>query len=333
MKYRFLYSMFMLLFLASSAFSASTSYVYDDLDRLHEVTLENGHKIIYEYDQIGNMISKNNNLLITTATPGGGTYTSSQTVTLSANEPATIYYTTDGTTPTTGSTVYSSPLPISVTTTLKYFAKDLAGNNEAVKIQTYIITSPCGVTVTSSTASPQPIATPITFTAAGSGGTGTYEYRFWLNSGTGYNIVQEYSASNTFVWTPAATGTNDILVEARNAGSSASRDAYTNVFYYQITSPATGVTIASSSSSPQSIGTPITFTATGQGGGGPYEYRFWLNSGTGYNIIQEYSASNTFVWTPAATGAYDILVDVRNAGSSAFRDAYTNVFYYQITSP
>jgi YD repeat-containing protein len=78
---------------------------------------------------------------ITTATPGGGSYTSAQTVTLSANEPATIYYTTNGTDPTTSSSVYSAPLTISATKTLKYFGKDLAGNAETVKTQNYIISS------------------------------------------------------------------------------------------------------------------------------------------------------------------------------------------------
>ena|GEM_PF-2374481 len=78
----------------------------------------------------------------TTANPAGGTFTSAQSVTLSANEAATIYYTTNGTTPTTSSTVYSSPINIAATTTLKFFAKDTAGNSETVKTQTYTINIP-----------------------------------------------------------------------------------------------------------------------------------------------------------------------------------------------
>jgi hypothetical protein len=79
---------------------------------------------------------------VTTASPVGGTYGSAQNVTLSVNEEATIYYTTNGTNPTVSSSVYSSPIPIAATTNLKFFAKDTAGNSEVVKTQTYTIVIP-----------------------------------------------------------------------------------------------------------------------------------------------------------------------------------------------
>jgi hypothetical protein len=76
----------------------------------------------------------------TTASPAGGTYNASVTVTLTANESATIYYTTDGSTPTTSSSVYTVPLVLSSDATLKYFAKDLAGNLEnPIQTQQYHI--------------------------------------------------------------------------------------------------------------------------------------------------------------------------------------------------
>jgi len=86
----------------------------------------------------------------TTADPAGGTYDAVMSVTLTADEPATIYYTTDGQEPTEGSPVYSGPVPVgdgisypdTGVVELKYFAKDLAGNSEAVKTQTYNITPP-----------------------------------------------------------------------------------------------------------------------------------------------------------------------------------------------
>ena len=51
-----------------------------------------------------------------------GTYHENQTVTLAAEDGAIIYYTLDGTTPTSSSTVYAQPIAIEQTTTLKAIA-------------------------------------------------------------------------------------------------------------------------------------------------------------------------------------------------------------------
>lgn len=77
-----------------------------------------------------------------TASVPTGTYNSTQTVALSANETATIYYTLDGTTPTAASTVYSAQISISSTTTLKFFGRDTVGNDSAVQTVTYTISIP-----------------------------------------------------------------------------------------------------------------------------------------------------------------------------------------------
>ncbi len=73
------------------------------------------------------------------AMPTGGIYTEAQTVTLSTSEPAIIYYTIDGSTPTTSSNIYSSPIEIVSTTTLKFFAKDDVGNESPVATEVYTI--------------------------------------------------------------------------------------------------------------------------------------------------------------------------------------------------
>lgn len=78
---------------------------------------------------------------ITTASPAGGTYTSAQSVILTVSETATIRYTTDGTTPTASSTVYTAPASITKDTTLKFFAVDNAGNAGTIITETYVITA------------------------------------------------------------------------------------------------------------------------------------------------------------------------------------------------
>ena len=67
-----------------------------------------------------------------------GTYTEAQTVAISCEtEGATIYYTTDGTNPTTESTEYSEPITISSTTTLKAIAVKDGMDNSNVATATY----------------------------------------------------------------------------------------------------------------------------------------------------------------------------------------------------
>lgn len=78
-----------------------------------------------------------------TFTPAAGTYSSAQSVTIASATPtATIYYTTDGTTPTTSSTVYSGPITVSTTETLKAIAAASGFSNSAVAVAAYTINSP-----------------------------------------------------------------------------------------------------------------------------------------------------------------------------------------------
>ena len=68
-----------------------------------------------------------------TFSPAGGTYTTAQTVTISCSTSgATIYYTTNGSTPLASSTMYNGAITISETTTLKAIAiKDGTSSNVA----------------------------------------------------------------------------------------------------------------------------------------------------------------------------------------------------------
>jgi len=73
----------------------------------------------------------------------GGTYTSVQSVTLADSTPgAKIYYTTNGTTPTTSSTVYTGAITVSSTETLQAIATASGSSSSAVASATYTINLP-----------------------------------------------------------------------------------------------------------------------------------------------------------------------------------------------
>ena len=98
-----------------------------------------GHRRIAAFD-ITYSSSGVQSVATPTFSPVGGTYGEPQTVTISCSTSgATIYYTTNGSNPTTGSSVYSSPLTISETTTVKAMAVKSGMNNSNVATATYTI--------------------------------------------------------------------------------------------------------------------------------------------------------------------------------------------------
>jgi N-acetylneuraminic acid mutarotase len=75
-----------------------------------------------------------------TFSPKAGTYSSIQTVAISdANANSTIFYTTDGSTPSAKSAVYSTPLTVSKTATIKAIATAPGSSTSAVASATYTI--------------------------------------------------------------------------------------------------------------------------------------------------------------------------------------------------
>jgi Chitobiase/beta-hexosaminidase C-terminal domain/FG-GAP-like repeat len=79
---------------------------------------------------------------VVTATPDGGQYSVGQQITLTSNEPGKIFFTIDGSTPTTGSPVYTAPITLTAAFTLCYFAVDAVGNASALASQNYSVPGP-----------------------------------------------------------------------------------------------------------------------------------------------------------------------------------------------
>ena len=106
-----------------------------------------------------------------------GTYSTTQTVTISDTMAgATIYYTTNGTTPTTSSSVYSSQITVSYTETLEAIATLSGYSTSAVAAAAYTITTPgetqaATTTTLTSSLNPSGFGQPVTFTATVSSNT------------------------------------------------------------------------------------------------------------------------------------------------------------------
>jgi hypothetical protein len=82
-----------------------------------------------------------------TFTPGSGTYTTTQLVTIASTTPgAVIYFTTNGTDPTTSSTLYTAQVSVGASVTLKAIATATGYTTSAIGSATYTIGSGGGGT-------------------------------------------------------------------------------------------------------------------------------------------------------------------------------------------
>lgn len=168
----------------------------------------------------------------------------------------------------------------------------------------------------------------ITFTASADGGIGQYEYQFWqLLPGGDWQLAQDYSDSNTFIYSPASVGEFGIMARARNKGSSAEFEIEQNlVFLVTQDPPLTGVSLAVDKPDPMYLnnGDMATITATTSGDAGTPEFQFWLKDPAGqWAMVQDWSSSATLDVTPTMAGLYTVVGRARNAGSITDFEAET----------
>lgn len=182
--------------------------------------------------------------------------------------------------------------------------------------------------LTADKVAPQPAGSRITFTAAASGGNAPYQYKWWLyTASAGWQIVQAWSASNTFAWTPATPNASyAVKVWIKSASQAADTANDTRSMPFVIQPPPLKVTaLTADKNAPQLAGTRITFTAAATGGTGPYQYKWWVMNGNAWRVAQDWSTSGTFAWTPTTPNPADsVRVWIKSAGNSA--DAAEDVF-------
>jgi len=241
--------------------------------------------------------------------PAGGAYTSVQSVTLTdTTAGATIYYTTNGTTPTSSSTVYSGAISVTSTETIKAIATAPGSSSSAVGSATYTLTLPAAtpafspavgtyttiqsVTITSAT----PSAT-IYYTTNGTAPTtsstvytgpitvGVSETIEAIATATGYTTSAVGTAAYTINLPPAATPTFTPAggVTYATAQSVTIADATAGAAIYYTTNGTTPTTSSTLYTGAIQVGVTETINA--------------IAIGTGYTVSAVGSA--TYTITPA----------------------------------
>ena len=161
---------------------------------------------------------------VTTADPEGGSFNSAQSVTLTCDDGSglgcdEIYYTTDGSLPTTSSNIYSTPLSILSTTQLLFFSTDVLGNSETVKSEIYTIdtTAPIGGISINSEA-PLTNSISVILTLSASDPSGVSEMMF-SNDDISYSSAEAYAVTKTWILT-SGDGLKTVYVKYKdNAGN------------------------------------------------------------------------------------------------------------------
>jgi hypothetical protein len=199
---------------------------------------------------------------------------------------------------------------------------------DVVSNKTYNLLSSgvCGSALLS-TAPTTPSATGVSVTLTGSSaGCPNPRYRFWIQDpGRNWSMVQDYSAASTHNWTQTGLkGSYRLEVDVRDATSP---QVYESV--YNLTYTVNGCSAAGLSGNPTTAahGTPITLTGTATCLG-TANYKFWVQApGGSWQVVQQYGPTNTFTWTPATAGTYNLEVDVRNQTGTDSYETVKNLTY------
>jgi hypothetical protein len=218
-----------------------------------------------------------------TFSPPGGTYSSAQNVTISDATPgASIYYTTDGSTPTTASTPYSGAIQVSATETIQAIAVASGYSASAVATATYTIVPVAAVAPGS-----------LTFESQATGTTSAAQAVTLSNTGGAALAVASVAISGDFS-------------EANNCGSSVTEG---------------GSCTISVTFTPTSVGTRTgTLTVTDNSNGATGSTQTVSLAGTGTTpapLAGTSPASLTFAATMVNSSASSQAVTLSNTGGAA----------------
>ena len=184
---------------------------------------------------------------------------------------------------------------------------------------TITITTPGGMATSSGTFAYYPPPTITTFTPSsgettmlvtitGTGFTGATAVAFGGTAAASFTIVNDTTITATLG--NGATGKVTITTPGGTAASP-------GTFTYNLS--LTGLTVTTTPTSPQTVNTAITITATATGGMN-VQYQFWLYNAIAtpaWSQLQPYSTQTTCPWAPATAGSYQLSITAQDGATGA----------------
>jgi sugar lactone lactonase YvrE len=242
-----------------------------------------------------------------TFSPVAGTYTAAQSVSISDTTPgATVYYTTDGSTPTSTSTAYTAPIAVGSSETIKSIAMEVGYYPSAIASAAYTINTGAAGTPTLSSFSPahtSAAGAQFTLSVTGSGFTASSVVDWGPSALTTTFVSSTQLTAVVPASDIASPGTASISVQT--PGTSAS-----NALDFEIDSAGTNPppTVSSSSNTVTAGGT-VTYTVTLPSSASSVSARC-LNLPAGATCTYSSSAGTLTITTASTTlnGTYVITV-------------------------
>ena len=178
---------------------------------------------------------------VTGAAPSEGTYQTPQSITLTCSDTGGsgcvgIYYTLDGSVPTTASYLYNTPIPITYSQTLKFFSLDMAGNTEVIKTEIYTVDTIAPTTTASPPAGTYTTPQSVSLSCSDASGSGCAVIYYTTDGITTPGI-----GSPAYVAPISITEATTLKFMARdNAGNSENYQTLEYIFGYTISFSFTG---------------------------------------------------------------------------------------------
>ena len=149
----------------------------------------------------------------------------------------------------------------------------------------------------------------VNITGSADGGTAPCQFAFvTMNPQGKWFVLQNYSDSASYKFTPACTGTYKIQVKAKDSAGTVKVKAFDLKVL-----PALANTSSVSAASVIK-GQSVTFSGSASGGKAPYQYAYVVKAPSGkWTVLRGYSSAESHTWTPASLGTYTLQIKVKDS--------------------
>lgn len=159
---------------------------------------------------------------------------------------------------------------------------------------------------------------PVSISASAEGGSGQYQYSFYVIRDERKIMLQPYSSQNNYLWTPYTVADYKVCVEVKDSYS----NVVTDTIDYRIN--ASNLEIQSIEVNPLNEGearSKVTINANAVNGKGKYKYRFYVIRDGREITLKDFSDNSKYEWYPYTVAEYIVCVDVQDEAGSKVSQA------------